>query len=109
MFHLGTNPDVQEKLFNEAKKILPNYDSDVIDATILNNEATYTRAVLKESLRLNPIAIGVGRILNNDMVLSNYLIPKGVSTDRSDFEFFIIIFFLLIDNCYHSNTSCKFT
>lgn len=81
MYHLGTNPDVQEKLFNEARKILPDYDHDVIDATVLNNEATYTRAVLKESLRLNPIAIGVGRILNKDTVLSNYLIPKGVSVD----------------------------
>lgn len=40
-------------------------------------EATYCRAVLKESLRLNPISIGVGRILNKDAVLGGYHVPKG--------------------------------
>lgn len=40
-------------------------------------KATYCRAVLKESLRLNPISIGVGRILNKDAILSGYQVPKG--------------------------------
>uniref|UniRef100_A0A336KNN7 CSON013431 protein n=1 Tax=Culicoides sonorensis TaxID=179676 RepID=A0A336KNN7_CULSO len=76
LFHLGMNPEVQAKLYEEAKLILPDIES-VIDGTTMNNQVTYARAVLKETLRLNPIAIGVGRILNNDTVLSGYLIPKG--------------------------------
>ena len=39
--------------------------------------STYCRAVLKETLRLNPISIGVGRILNRDHVLGGYQIPRG--------------------------------
>jgi hypothetical protein len=37
------------------------------------------KAVLKESLRLNPISVGIGRILAQDAVLSGYHVPKGVS------------------------------
>ena len=77
LYHLANNKEVQEILFNETKKILPNAD-DAISPVFLNNEATYARAVLKESMRLNPISVGVGRNLNKDTVLSGYLIPKGV-------------------------------
>lgn len=41
--------------------------------------ASYTKAVIKESLRLNPISVGVGRILQTDVVLNGYQVPKGVS------------------------------
>lgn len=53
--------------------------NDNLEATMLSNGATYTRAVLKEVLRLNPISIGVGRITNFDLVLGGYHVPKGVS------------------------------
>ncbi|XP_063698793.1 cytochrome P450 302a1, mitochondrial [Culicoides brevitarsis] len=76
LFHLGKHPKVQEKLFEEAKKVFPDKNSP-IDGAALNNEVKYARAVLRETLRLNPIAIGVGRILNQDTVLSGYLVPKG--------------------------------
>lgn len=46
---------------------------------LLGSGAPYARAVLKECLRLNPISVGVGRNLNNDMVLSGYRVPKGVT------------------------------
>lgn len=32
--------------------------------------------MLKETFRLNPISIGVGRILNKDTILSGYMVPK---------------------------------
>jgi ecdysteroid 22-hydroxylase len=31
---------------------------------------------LKETLRLNPISVGVGRILNKETILHGYLVPK---------------------------------
>lgn len=56
---------------------MPAFD-DHMDAKRLGSEASYTRAVLKESLRMNPIAVGVGRNLNSDLVLGGYRVPKGV-------------------------------
>lgn len=38
------------------------------------------KAVLKESLRLNPVSVGIGRVLAQDAMLSGYRVPRGVST-----------------------------
>lgn len=48
-----------------------------ITAETLKN-ATYTKAVIKETLRLNPISVGIGRILQTDVILNGYRVPKGV-------------------------------
>lgn len=48
-----------------------------ITAETLKN-ATYTKAVIKETFRLNPISVGIGRILQTDVVLSGYRVPKEV-------------------------------
>lgn len=77
LYHISKNKRVQKLMYEEAKKVLPNVD-DEITPQIMNSEIPYTRAVLKESLRLNPISIGIGRILNHDTVFSGYLVPKNV-------------------------------
>lgn len=85
LYHLAKNPDVQQKLHQETCNILPDGSAELNEANFLN-KASYAKAVLKESLRLNPISIGVGRKLNNDLVLSGYNVPRGVSLQfkRSD-------------------------
>lgn len=72
-YHLAKNPDVQEKLYEEIKS-LP--DGPITSEVLAN--AKFTKCVLKESLRLNPISIGVGRVIQNDAVFSGYEVPKGV-------------------------------
>lgn len=77
LYHLSQNPSIQMKVYEESVKILECKDSPM--KLELFQNASYTRAVLKESLRLNPIAVGVGRILKKDTVLSGYQVPAGVS------------------------------
>lgn len=77
MHYLGRNLKVQEKLYEEVSRLLPNKNDD-ITCDILK-QANYAKLVLKETLRLNPISVGVGRILQTDVVLNGYKIPKGVS------------------------------
>lgn len=77
MYHLATNPQCQNTLREEARNLLTSPE-DVVTTDVLQR-ATYTKAALKESLRLNPISIGVGRILQADTVLSGYRVPKGVN------------------------------
>ena len=87
LYHLGNNVEVQEKLHQEASLLLPN-KNDIITAEVLEN-AKYVKAVLKETLRLNPISVGIGRILQTDVVLSGYNVPKGVSDN-----YFLLITFI---------------
>lgn len=68
---------MQEKLYEESLKILETKNSPMTLESFQN--ASYARAVLKESLRLNPISVGVGRIIKKDTILSGYHIPAGVS------------------------------
>lgn len=77
LYNVANHPEVQQLMFEEAVRVLPSA-SDELSASAINSEIPYTRAVLKESLRLHPIAVGVGRILNKDMVLGGYRVPKNV-------------------------------
>ena len=49
MYHLAKNPDKQEKLYEEIKKILPSKDMP-ITAKVLN-ELSFVKACIKETLR----------------------------------------------------------
>lgn len=79
LYHIARNPEVQEKVFQEALSVLPNYDSDEICAVKMANELDYSKAVLKETFRINPVSVGVGRTANTDLILSGYNVPKGVN------------------------------
>lgn len=78
LYHLSRNQQAQIELYEESLKVLPDVNDNLTTA-IMNSQIPYTRAVLKESFRLNPISIGVGRILNHDTILGGYLVPKKVS------------------------------
>lgn len=77
LYHLAKNQDIQQKLFEESKRVLKN-KNDLITPEIINSNIPYTRAVLKENFRVNPISVGVGRILNTDLILGGYNVPKNV-------------------------------
>lgn len=77
LFHISKNRRVQDLMYEEAKNLLPNAD-DFVDQKILDHEIPYTRAVFKEALRLNPLTIGVSRILTSDKILRGYFVPKNV-------------------------------
>jgi ecdysteroid 22-hydroxylase len=70
------NPACQQALRDEARALLPS-DEVTCGADTLAR-ASYTKAVLKETLRLNPVSVGVGRVLQHDTVFSGYLVPSGV-------------------------------
>lgn len=77
LYHLGTNERVQDFVKHEARSIIVTPDQP-ITADVLA-QVPYTRAVLKEVFRMNPISVGVGRIASQDLILSGYHIPKGTN------------------------------
>ncbi|KAJ8925936.1 hypothetical protein NQ315_009788 [Exocentrus adspersus] len=75
LYQLSQNPDKQQKLFEELKRVLPAADANV-DAVAQEN-APYLKACIKETLRMYPVIIGNGRSLQSDAVLAGYKVPKG--------------------------------
>jgi len=73
LYHLATNPQTQAKLYNEIRTAAGTGELTVQKL----NSLKYLRACIQESLRINPIAIGAGRLLQKPMVLSGYYIPEG--------------------------------
>jgi ecdysteroid 25-hydroxylase CYP302A1 len=76
LYHLGKNPSVQDALYEEATRILPDPSAPITPAVY--EKAKYAKCVVKESLRLRPVSIGVGRQITSDLVFSGYKVPTGV-------------------------------
>lgn len=77
MFCLATNPEKQEILRKEIKKVLPSNYPQLTEKSLAS--VPYMRAVIKEALRMFPIFNGIARALDKDIVLQGYRIKKGVS------------------------------
>ena len=73
---MAENQEEQLRLCKELKKLLPTWESPITVETLA--KASFLKRVVKESLRLNPISIGVGRILTQDGVIGGYDVPAGV-------------------------------
>lgn len=73
---MAQNRLVQSTLYQECSRLLPKPNSP-IDKDVLR-EAQYAKAVLKESLRLRPVSVGIGRVVDRDTEFSGYNVPKGV-------------------------------
>lgn len=76
LFNLSKNPEAQDKLRKEVRSVLPDIDTPITMDKL--ESMPYLRAVIKESMRLTPVALGLTRKTNKDLVLSGYLVPKGV-------------------------------
>ncbi|KAG8559963.1 hypothetical protein GDO81_017504 [Engystomops pustulosus] len=71
---LAKNPQIQQSVYNE---IVQNLGKDVVPSAEDVPRLPLVRAVLKETLRLFPVLPGNGRVMQDDMVIGGYLIPKG--------------------------------
>lgn len=73
IYHIATNPDVQEKLYEELHAAMP--DPEITDERLA--KMPYLKACIKEAFRLTPTIPCINRILTQDAVLSGYHIPAG--------------------------------
>ncbi|XP_075986643.1 cytochrome P450 4V2-like [Anticarsia gemmatalis] len=71
---LGSYPAVQDRLFQEIMQHI-GPDRDVTREDL--SKLVYTEAVIKESLRIIPVAPLAPRSIDKDVELKNYTIPAG--------------------------------
>ncbi|CRK99682.1 CLUMA_CG012996, isoform A [Clunio marinus] len=74
---LAMHDDVQNKLFEEIEKALPNKHSILDHSTLMKMK--YLENVIKESMRLLPPVPLIGRETLEDLELDEVIVPKGVT------------------------------
>jgi cytochrome P450 len=76
LYNLAKHPEVQEKVFQEAKEVLGHdFRGEITEKDV--NQFHYLEAVIKESLRLFPPVPFVARILSSEKKIGSFIFPKG--------------------------------
>lgn len=74
---LAIHTDVQERVFDEIYRILPNANTNITKNNV--DEMIYLERCIKETLRLFPTGSIIGRLVDKQIKLKNIDIPKGTS------------------------------
>ncbi|KAK8744768.1 hypothetical protein OTU49_000603, partial [Cherax quadricarinatus] len=77
MYLLARNPEMQTRLQEEVDTVLGDHKGPLTHHHLA--KLHYLKAVIKESMRLLPTAMGFERTLDKELIISGYLIPKGWS------------------------------
>lgn len=79
IMELANNPDIQEKIRNEIKSIAQTDHRNFMPTFEDLNKMKYIDNVIKEALRLHPVAPTLFREAMEDMEINGIQIPKGVT------------------------------
>lgn len=74
LYQLAINKTIQDSVRGEVKKHL-SCDEIKTDDSI--DKLGMLKYCLKETMRLHPVSIGTGRLIQNNLVLNGYEIPEG--------------------------------
>lgn len=85
LYNVARHPQVQAKLQQEIGEVLGEDDSAPVTAEHLGL-LSYTKACVRETLRVFAVAGFVARELHKDLVLDGYHVPKGTLVFASQFE-----------------------
>nr|ALX81392.1 cytochrome P450 [Liposcelis entomophila] len=78
LFELGSNPDIQEKAYQELQEIFGDSDRQPTNSDLA--EMKYLERVIKETLRLYPSVPVISRRLEEEIKIKDYVFPAGTYT-----------------------------
>lgn len=84
LYNLAKYPEIQQKVFDEARHELGDDPEKTVTMQQLNN-LSYLELVIKESLRLYPSVPIFGRKVNKNLTIGDVTIPEGTSVNISPF------------------------
>lgn len=80
LLYLSVFPEVQQKMIEEIDKVTGDEEAETESVFEQKHRLNYTRAAILECLRLSsPIALGIPRTANKDLMLGGYNIPQGTT------------------------------
>ncbi|XP_070580883.1 1,25-dihydroxyvitamin D(3) 24-hydroxylase, mitochondrial-like [Ptychodera flava] len=74
VYNLANNPETQEKLHEEVRRVVPK--GEMVSYKHIE-KLPYVTAVIKETLRVNPVVVNNSRVLDEDITIKGYNIPAG--------------------------------
>ncbi|KAF7382503.1 hypothetical protein HZH68_015422 [Vespula germanica] len=72
---LATEPEIQDKVYEELKNVFDEFDSTISIKTIF--QLKYLEKVCKETLRLFPVIPTYSRQITEEIMIDKYVIPKN--------------------------------
>ena len=75
VYFLTQNLEAQSKLREEISELLSKTNGQFNELFL--NSIPYLKACVKETMRLQPVSIGIGRVTDQELVIRDYRIPKG--------------------------------
>jgi len=82
-YNLGRSPRAQANLRNEIQSVLQG--GPLLEKHY--GQLPYFKACIKENYRMNPVAPGNSRVLDNNVEVGGYRIPAGVNFDLSAYPY----------------------
>jgi len=80
---IGQYPEVQKRLQDEVDQVIGDSQEITFDSL---SQLKYLEMVIKESLRLYPSVPMMGRILTEDVLMNDHIVPKGTAVNISIFS-----------------------
>ena len=75
LYFLTQNRDAQAKLRTEVEQLLAKTGGQFSEKHL--NSIPFLKACVKETMRMQPVSIGIGRVTDKELVLRNYRVPEG--------------------------------
>ena len=75
LYYLAKNPDSQRLIRQEIDNVVSGKEDAISHDKLA--KMPYLKACVKETMRLQPVSIGVGRVSTQEMVIKDYEIPIG--------------------------------
>lgn len=75
VYFLTQNQDAQIKLREEVSKLLKKTNGQFNEEFL--NSTPYLKACVKETYRMQPVSIGIGRVTDQDLILKEHKVPSG--------------------------------
>jgi len=73
LYELARRPEIQKRLYDEVSSVIPSGERCTYQHL---QHLPYLKAIIKEVLRMYPVAGASTRVLNDDLVLAGYRVPK---------------------------------
>lgn len=79
LYLLARNPECQQRMLEEVDRVLGKYGGESVGQEHLPH-MPYVKGVIKECLRLYPVAPFLSRVLDKEITLNGFRVPAGVSS-----------------------------